>query len=161
MNIKTSLNMNGNELQNAVIQPLSTEPSKPKEGQIYYDNKTKSTLQYNGTSWVSLGAKQRPPDIAIELDPVWQNRYGGTFCNVEQNGRVTVTIGAGTVSQEGVTGTSLVGKLPEEYRPRKTFYFPCVSSYQAITGYITENGTIGILTQNPITVVYGQFSFYM
>ena len=62
----------------AVIQPLSTEPSKPKEGQIYYDNKTKSTLQYNGTSWVSLGAKQRPPDIAIELDPrmakqIWWN----------------------------------------------------------------------------------------
>lgn len=56
MNIQTSLNMNNNEIQNVVIQPLSIEPKNPKEGQIYYDNKTKSILQYNGTSWVSLGA---------------------------------------------------------------------------------------------------------
>ena len=161
MNIQTSLNMNNNEIQNVVIQPLSIEPKNPKEGQIYYDNKTKSILQYNGTSWVNLGTTQRPPDIAIQLDPAWQNRHGGTFCNVDQNGRVTVTIGAGTVSQEGVTGTSLIGKMPETYFPSKTFYFPCVSSYQAITGYITENGSIGVLTQNPITVVYGQFSFYI
>ena len=34
----TNINLSGNELQNAIVQPLATPPSNPKLGQIYTDS---------------------------------------------------------------------------------------------------------------------------
>lgn len=52
----SNLDLTGNELQNAVIQPLGTPPSGPKEGQIYYDSTAgdKKIYFYNGTQWVAI-----------------------------------------------------------------------------------------------------------
>ena len=37
MNVLTNINLNRNELQNAVIQNLAAPPQSPKEGQVYYN----------------------------------------------------------------------------------------------------------------------------
>ena len=52
----SNLDLTGNELQNAVIQPLGTPPSGPKEGQIYFDSTLgdKKLYFYNGTQWVAI-----------------------------------------------------------------------------------------------------------
>lgn len=47
------IDLNQNQLQNAVIQSLSTAPSNPKEGQIYYDTTDKNIYRFDGTSWVT------------------------------------------------------------------------------------------------------------
>ena len=46
-----NIDLNKNELQNAVIQPLSSAPSNPKEGQIYYNTVDKKYYIFDGTSW--------------------------------------------------------------------------------------------------------------
>ena len=52
----SNLDLTGNELQNAVIQPLGTPPSGAKEGQIYFDSTAgdKKLYFYNGTQWVAI-----------------------------------------------------------------------------------------------------------
>lgn len=48
-----NLNLSQNELQNAVVQNLSTAPSNPKAGQQYYNTADNTMYVYNGTSWVN------------------------------------------------------------------------------------------------------------
>ena len=57
----SSINLNKNELQNAVIQNLATAPGSPNEGQVYYDSSVgdKSIYFWDGSSWVDVGGDVR------------------------------------------------------------------------------------------------------
>ena len=46
-----NLNLNKNELQNAVIQNLATAPASPVAGQVYFDTVEAALKVYNGTAW--------------------------------------------------------------------------------------------------------------
>ena len=50
----THINLNQNQLQNAVIHPLGTAPSGPTEGQIYYNSSDNLVYYYDGTSFKSF-----------------------------------------------------------------------------------------------------------
>lgn len=55
INYLNNINLNKNELQNAVIQPLATAPSSPVEGQIYYNSGDDKIYVYDGTDWQPVG----------------------------------------------------------------------------------------------------------
>jgi hypothetical protein len=61
INYLSSINLNKNELQNAVIQNLANAPGSPAQGQVYYNSSTgdKSIYFWDGTQWVDVGGDIR------------------------------------------------------------------------------------------------------
>lgn len=55
MKYLTSIDLVKNEIQNAVIQVLTTPPAAPKEGQIYYNSTDRLIYRYDGANWGPVG----------------------------------------------------------------------------------------------------------
>ena len=102
----TDINLNKNELQNAVIQTLATAPSSPAEGQIYYDSSVgdKQIYVYNGSAWISVGGDITGVTAGTGLTD------GGTTGNVTLNviGGTGITANANdiAITVTGVTAAS-------------------------------------------------------
>jgi hypothetical protein len=54
MKLLTNLNLEHNELQNALMHPLSSAPAEGQKGQLYYNNVEDRLYQHNGTAWVGI-----------------------------------------------------------------------------------------------------------
>jgi hypothetical protein len=52
MNFLTNINLTQNQIQNAVVHPLTNAPAGV-EGQVYYNSVEKAIYFYNGTGWVT------------------------------------------------------------------------------------------------------------
>ena len=55
----SSIDLNKNELQNAVVQNAGTAPGSPGDGQIYFDSTAgdKALYYYNGSAWIRVGGQ--------------------------------------------------------------------------------------------------------
>ena len=94
MKYVNSLNLLQNELQNAVIQVLATDPANGKMGQIYYNSTIKALMQYDGTQWNRVG-------VVYQQD----STTGAVITGLDASGNVTTT---------NVTGLTLTDYTPVE-----------------------------------------------
>lgn len=85
----TAIDLNKNELQNAVIQKLSSAPSSPVESQIYWNTTTKAYFIYSGTVWIQL-ADQTSIDSALQGLNWKDNVVCATTANITLSGNQAI-----------------------------------------------------------------------
>jgi hypothetical protein len=88
----TSINLNQNELQNAVIQNLLSAPSSPVAGQVYFNGTSgnKTLYFYNGTDWIPASGSTE-----VIQDVIGSALIGGTALTATYNdtsGETTINL---------------------------------------------------------------------
>ena len=80
MKFLTNINLNQNELQNAVLQNLAAAPASAVIGQAYFDTTLNSAQIFNGTNWVTTDARQATgiPNTALATNPLQRANHIGT-----------------------------------------------------------------------------------
>lgn len=80
-----SVDLLRNELLNARIQNLGTDPSSPVAGQIYYNTTSNKFRVFNGTTWDEMGTSEATGDMMAEVyDP--QEINGDAFARANHTG---------------------------------------------------------------------------
>lgn len=100
-NFLSDVNLNKNELQNAVMQNLASAPSNPKAGQHYFNTADNLEYVYNGTAWVNALAQGTTYTFATPLAVNGSNQVSVGTASASAAGVIEIA-----TDTEATTGTS-------------------------------------------------------
>lgn len=99
-----NIDLNKNQLLNAVIQVLGSAPGSPSQGQIYYSSADTTFYGWNGTTWLNLGnAGSGSTDLTFSRD--------GTTVTIISSTGADAVLPASTTSLSGVMSAADKTKL--------------------------------------------------
>lgn len=96
----TGLDLNKNELLNARIQNLSTAPSSPVAGQVYYNTSDNAIYMYDGSAWQQLA---KGADAASSTDDLTEGSNNLYFTDERAQDAIGSAITGGTQTNITVT----------------------------------------------------------
>lgn len=96
----TGLDLNKNELLNARIQNLSSAPSSPVAGQVYYNTSDNSLYLYDGSAWNQIA---EGGDAAANTDELTEGSTNLYFTNERAQDAIGTAITGGTQTNITVT----------------------------------------------------------
>jgi hypothetical protein len=110
MKFLTNLDLQKNELQNATIQNLATDPGTPVQGQIYYNTVSDTIKVYDGAAWVSLSTGSGTVTAVTGSGAI--SSSGGSTPNITIADASTTVKGAVQLSDSTSTTSSILAATP-------------------------------------------------
>ena len=110
MKFLTVLDLQKNELQNAVIQNLGSDPESPVQGQIYYNSASDAIKVYTGAVWVTLSTGSGTVTSVSASSPL--SSTGGNTPNITIADASTTVKGAVQLSDSTSTTSSILAATP-------------------------------------------------
>lgn len=104
------LDLNKNQLLNAVLQNLATAPENPFVGQIYHNTTDDTTYVWTGTVWLDLGAIYTHPDYTALTPTLTGTNVLASFETNGQGHVIAATTRLLTLANLGYTGDSDANK---------------------------------------------------
>jgi hypothetical protein len=155
INYLSDINLNKNTLENAVVHPLSTAPSTPIEGQIYYNNTAgdKKLYIYNGTSFnavdgtavatsAALGSLKLFSDTQQTVEPISVYSTAARTYGVQLDGdnKAVVNVPWTDTVYTHTTNANLTGDVTSNGNVTTLTNAPVIA--KVLTGYTSGAGTV-------------------
>jgi len=148
-----SLDLNKNELLNARIQNLSSAPSSPVAGQIYYNTSTNVLYFYNGSEWTPTSGSTEVIQDVIGSSIVGGTGLTATYADLA--GTTTIDLDNTTVTAGSYGSTTSIPTFTVDAQGRLTAAGEETISTDLNLSSDSGTGTISLLSET-LTVSGGE-----
>lgn len=158
----TSINLNKNELQNARVQNLSTAPSSPVAGQIYFDTTDNILYFYNGTAWIpASGAAEVIQDtvatmiqIGGGLNKLYDDNAGTLTLQIDS--AVTTNSGTQTLTNKSIAlgSNTVTGTIADFNTALTDGDFATLAGAETLTNKTISSPIVSGLSLTDSTIVF-------
>lgn len=158
----TNIDLNKNELLNAVVQQLASAPSSPVQGQIYYNTGDDTIYVYDGAAWLDLGqsggggavdsVNGSTGVVVLDADDIDDASTSHKFATAAQISKVDSVESNADVTDAGNIGAAVNGASTKA-TPAGSDKFPILDSaasnaLKSMTYTNLANAIVGLITDS-------------
>jgi hypothetical protein len=158
----TSINLNKNELQNARIHNLSSAPSTPAAGQVYFDTGDNIMYFWNGTAWTSMSGSAEVIQDTVStmildgtgLDKSYDDPSGTLTLSIDST--VTTNSGTQTLTNKSInlSSNTVTGTIAQFNTALSDADFATLAGTETLTNKTITSPLISGLSLTDSTIVF-------